>query len=141
MAGGVIYFHSALPFLPSGMPAARFMEGKVNRKLYFAVAAFLSVLLSLSAYGQRLDGTLRGTVRDPSGAVIPGADVTVTNETTGGKQTTQSTSTGEYVFPNLQVGTYTVEVIAKGFGDFSRKGVDVLPNQVISADASLRERA
>jgi Carboxypeptidase regulatory-like domain/TonB dependent receptor len=120
------------------MPAARFMEGKVNRKLYFAVAAFLSVLLSLSAYGQRLDGTLRGTVRDPSGAVIPGANVTVTNETTGGKQTTQSTSTGEYVFPNLQVGTYTVEVIAKGFGDFSRKGVYVLPNQVISADASLR---
>ena len=110
----------------------------MNRKPYFAVAAFLFVLMSLSAYGQRLDGTLRGTVRDPSGAVVPGADVTVTNQSTGGKQTTQSTSTGEYVFPNLQVGTYTVEVKAKGFGDFSRKGVDVLPNQVISADASLR---
>lgn len=110
----------------------------MNRNRYFAVAAFLSVLLSLSAYSQRLDGTLRGTVQDPSGAVIPGAEVIVTNQTTGGKQTTQSTSSGEYVFPNLQVGTYMVEVTAKGFGDFSRKDVEVLPNQVISADASLR---
>jgi hypothetical protein len=114
-----------------------FTEGKVNRKSYLA-AVFLSVLFSLSAYGQRLDGTLRGTVVDPSGAVIPGAEVTVTSQTTGVKQTTQSTSTGQYVFPNLQVGTYTVVVTAKGFGDFSRKDVEVLPNQVISADARLR---
>jgi len=109
----------------------------VNHKSYFALAAFLSVLLCLSAYGQRLDGTLRGTVKDPSGAVIPNADVTVTNQTTTVKQTTKSTSTGQYVFPNLQVGTYTVGVTAKGFKEYIRKDVEVLPNQVISADASL----
>lgn len=109
----------------------------MNHKSYFALAAFLSVLLCLSAYGQRLDGTLRGTVKDPSGAVIPNADVTVTNQTTAVKQTTKSTSTGQYVFPNLQVGTYTVGVTAKGFKEYIRKDVEVLPNQVISADASL----
>jgi hypothetical protein len=109
----------------------------VNRKNYFAVAAFLSVLFCFSAYSQRLDGTLRGTVMDPSGAVIPRAEVTVTNQTTGVKQTSLSTSTGQYVFPNLQVGMYTVRVGAKGFKDFIRKDVEVLPNQVISADANL----
>jgi hypothetical protein len=109
----------------------------VNRKSYFAVAVFLSVLFCFSAYSQRLDGTLRGTVMDPSGAVIPRAEVTVTNQTTGVKQTSLSTSTGQYVFPNLQVGMYTVGVVAKGFKDFIRKDVEVLPNQVISADANL----
>jgi Carboxypeptidase regulatory-like domain/TonB dependent receptor len=109
----------------------------VNRKSYFAVAVFLSVLLCISANGQRLDGTLRGTVVDPHGAVIPNADVIVTNQTTAVKQTTKSTSTGQYVFPNLQVGTYTVGVTAAGFKDFTRKDVEVLPNQVTSANASL----
>src|SRR5262249_15672645 len=46
-------------------------------------------------------------------------------------------STGEYVFPNLQLGTYTIEAKAKGFSDFSRKDIEVLPNQVITADANL----
>jgi hypothetical protein len=93
--------------------------------------------LCISAYGQRLDGTLRGTVEDPSGAVIPNADVTVTNQKTAVQQTTKSTSTGQYVFPNLQVGTYSVEVKAKGFTDFTRKDVAVLPNQVTNANASM----
>src|SRR5947208_1673777 len=90
------------------------MEAKVNRTRYYAVSAFAAVILSISAYAQRLDGTLRGRVEDPSGAVVSGANVTVTNQATGVKQTTQTTSTGEYVFPHLLVGSYTVEVGAKG---------------------------
>jgi hypothetical protein len=109
----------------------------VNRRGYYAVSAVIAVLFSISAYAQRLDGTLRGKVADPSGAVISGAEVTASNQQTGVKQTTQTTSTGEYVFPNLLVGAYTVQVKAKGFTDFNRKDVEVLPNQVITADASL----
>jgi hypothetical protein len=105
-----------------------------------AVLAFISVLLSISipVAAQRLDGTLRGTVVDSSGAVIPGADVTASNQETGVQQTTKTTSSGAYVFPNLQVGTYTVRVVAKGFTEFERKDVQVLPNQVITADTSLK---
>jgi hypothetical protein len=109
----------------------------VNCKHYCALSALAAVVFSLSASAQRLDGTLRGTVDDPSGAVVSGANVTVTNQATEVKQTTQTTSTGEYVFPHLLVGTYTVEVGASGFAKYSRKDIEVLPNQVSTADARM----
>jgi Carboxypeptidase regulatory-like domain/TonB dependent receptor len=108
-----------------------------SRNFHVLLAAF-AVLFSISSFAQRLDGTLRGKVTDPSGAVIPGADVTARNQETGVKQTIKTTSTGEYVFPNLQVGLYTVSVRARGFTDFDRKDVQVLPNQVMAADATMR---
>jgi len=58
----------------------------------FGFAAF-----SLTASAQRLDGTLRGTVEDPSGAVVNDAIVTATNEVTGSAHSTQTTSVGEEV--------------------------------------------
>jgi len=79
----------------------------MNRKFWcstlltFGFAAF-----SLTASAQRLDGTLRGTVEDPSGAVVHDATVTATNEVTGSTHSTQTTSVGEYVFPNLLPGLY-----------------------------------
>ncbi len=103
---------------------------------YVALFSIL-VALSITASAQRLDGTLRGTVQDPHGAVVTDAEVTVSGQATGVKQTMQTTSTGEYVFPYLLVGTYTVEVKAKGFANYSRKDVEVLPNQVVTADAKL----
>lgn len=109
----------------------------MKRTRYCAVSALIAILFSISAYAQRLDGTLRGKVVDPSGAVIVGAEVTASSQDTGVQQTTRTTSTGEYVFPNLLVGSYTVRVAARGFSDFTRKDVQVLPNQVVSADASL----
>jgi hypothetical protein len=112
----------------------------MKHKHLSAVLALIAVLLSISlpAVAQRLDGTLRGTVVDSSGAVIPGADITASNQETGVQQTTKTTSSGAYVFPNLLVGTYTVRVAAKGFTQFERKDVQVLPNQVITADANLK---
>jgi len=106
---------------------------QTNLKWLFLLLPLLSVL----SFGQRLDGTLRGTVEDPHGAVVNDAEVTASNQATGVKRTMQTTSSGEYVFPNLQVGTYTVEVKAKGFAVYSRKDVEVLPNQVVTADARL----
>ena len=107
----------------------------MNRKIIMTY--LLLVLCSATLSAQRLDGTLRGTVEDPAGAVISGANVQVTNQVTGVKDSTKTTSTGEYVFPNLLVGMYTVEVEAEGFAKHARKDVEVLPNQVITADARL----
>ncbi len=109
----------------------------MNRRRYYTISAFAAVILSISAYAQRLDGTLRGTVEDPSGAVVSEATVTVTNQLTGLKQSAQTTSAGDYVFPNLLIGMYTVEVEAPGFLKYTRKDVDVLSNQVIAANARL----
>jgi len=109
----------------------------MRRTFQYAVSALVATILSLSAYAQRLDGTLRGTVEDPSGAVISQAEVIVTNQDTGVQQTTQTTSTGEYVFPNLLVGAYRVEARAKGFSTYSQKDVHVLPNQIVVANPRL----
>lgn len=78
--------------------------------LVFAITAF-----PLAAAAQRLDGTLSGTVEDPSGGLVPEATVTATNEETGAMQTTRTTSAGTYVFPNLLTGIYTVQVAVPGF--------------------------
>ena len=101
------------------------------------VWCFFILLISASASAQRLDGTLRGTVKDPGGLVIAGGNVTATNQVTDVKESTKTTSSGEYVFPNLLVGMYTVEVEVPGFSKSVRKDVEVLPNQLITADASL----
>lgn len=92
---------------------------------------------TLGGFAQRLDGTLGGTLLDPSGAVVTGATVTVTNEQTGVSQSTRTTSSGTYVFPNLLVGVYTVVVDAKGFQKTSIKNIHVLPSQINTADVKL----
>ncbi|HYG97742.1 MAG TPA: TonB-dependent receptor [Terriglobales bacterium] len=107
----------------------------MNRRPFFVV---LTVLLLCSVgWSQRLDGTLRGTVEDPSGAVVAGATVTATNEETGAVYTAKTTNAGTYVFPNLLVGPYSVVVQAPTFIKYERRNVQVLPNQIVTADARL----
>jgi hypothetical protein len=83
------------------------------RKLVFVVPVLLGLFLSVSAFSQ--DASLGGTVADASGAVIPGATVTATNENTGVVSTSASNSAGAYSFPRLLFGTYTVKAEQKGF--------------------------
>jgi hypothetical protein len=52
--------------------------------------------------------TINGTVADPGGAVVPGASVTITNNATKVATVTQTNSSGSYLIPNLNVGTYSV---------------------------------
>ena len=63
----------------------------------------------------RVEGGVSGTVTDPSGAVVPGATLTISQSSTGFSTTTASTSSGSFVFPDLQPGTYKLTVDAKGF--------------------------
>jgi len=64
--------------------------------------------MSRQAIGQATGGTLRGTVKDSTGAVVPDAVVTAANEATGAKFDTVTSSAGLYSFPNLLVGSYSV---------------------------------
>jgi len=96
-----------------------------------------AVLLPQFARAQRLDGTLRVTVSDKSGAGIVDAKVTVTNEATNVAVTATASSAGTYVFPNLLVGTYTVTVEKEGFKKSVNKGVQVESNQVAEFAAAL----
>ena len=72
--------------------------------------AFLALLVAVPAYAQKITGTMRGTVTDPTGAIIAGAKVTIKNEDTGLTRSVTTTSAGIYSFAELPVGSYRVEV-------------------------------
>jgi Carboxypeptidase regulatory-like domain/TonB dependent receptor-like, beta-barrel len=105
--------------------------------LYLFAALILAGVCSAPAMAQRLDGTLRVTVTDKMGAVIPDAKVTVTNEGTSVGITATASSAGTYVFPDLLVGSYTVTVEKEGFKKTVSKGVQVESNQVAEVATTL----
>lgn len=79
------------------------------------VALLATVLLSVSAIAQVDAGAVRGTVTDPSGAVVPGARVTLTNDATGLSLTVTTSADGTFTFDPVKIGPYTVNVEAPGF--------------------------
>jgi hypothetical protein len=100
-----------------GQPPYRQIGSRVL--LVFAV---LSLLITIS-YSQVTSGTMYGTVKDPSGALVPGATVTVHSDATGVTRTVKGSSSGEFVVPNLLPGTYSVTVEAEGFKALKKEGV------------------
>ena len=90
-----------------------------------AVALF-ALMIPAHAWAQVSTGTVTGTVKDGQGGVVPGATVTLTNERQGTVLAPAVTSsTGDYVFPNVPTGTYTLEVTMTGFDSSKRTGVAV----------------
>jgi hypothetical protein len=81
------------------------------------------LLLTCSASGQSIDTGFLGTTTDASGAVVPGATVTVTSPETGFSQTVVTGSQGEYAMRYLKPGTYELKVSASGFSTKIERGV------------------
>ena len=90
------------------------------------------------AYGQTITGTITGVVTDASGAVIPGAQITVRNQDTNTITTAVSLGSGNYTVPLLPPGTYTVAVKAAGFGAFSTANLTLTADQTAKADVRLK---
>ena len=88
-----------------------------------ALAVF--VILPVSVSGQTFRGGISGTVTDQSGAVVPGAMVTVVETATNTSLKTVSSSAGEFAFTNLPLGDYSVTVSASGFSTVKVKSVTV----------------
>ncbi|HXH50480.1 MAG TPA: carboxypeptidase-like regulatory domain-containing protein [Terriglobia bacterium] len=104
---------------------------------FFVIIVFI-VFLSVPALKAQVDrGTLTGTVKDTSGAVVPGAAVTITN--VGTQQTTLRTtdSSGTYVVTNLPIGQYTVNFEKAGFKRTVHSNVTVSVNQTTRVDTTL----
>ena len=95
------------------------------------------VFLSLSAYSQVDTGSVRGLVKDPTGAVIPGAKVTLTNEDTGLAVETVTSRDGNYSFSPVKVGTYTLEVGSTNFKKAVQHHISVDVQQAVGANFSL----
>src|SRR5437588_10622592 len=90
----------------------------------FCFATLLCLLSSL-LFGQGTSSRVVGTVVDATGASVPDATVTLTNEGSRVAFTTKTTSAGTYVFDAVQVGIYTIEVTADGFKKFVARGNQV----------------
>src|SRR5262252_5648384 len=94
-------------------------------------ACLLLVFLScwaLAATAQIDTGSLIGTTVDPSGAVVPGATITLISETTGAARTATTDDRGNFEFNAVPSGTYTVVAERVGFKKFEKKSVNLLPN-------------
>lgn len=86
-------------------------------------------------------GAITGTVKDPSGAVIPGAKVSATSVATNSSASTTSDANGRYVIDNLRPGNYTVEATATSFSTFKAENVIVEVGLSTTVDASLKVAA
>ena len=105
-------------------------------KLTYSICALLLCLLTLAPAGhaQAANGpALRGTITDPSGALVPGALVQLRGP--GGEQRKTTGEDGSYSFPALRAGKYNVRVIAKGFSVSGRQDVEI--NGPVVLDAQL----
>ncbi len=101
-----------------------------------AWALGLMVLCATAVFSQG-SGTIKGIVTDPTGAVVPNAVVTVTNQATGAKVTTRTTGAGLYEVTSLIPGIYTVEISAPGFRNYANRGVTLTTDQVLGINATL----
>ena len=88
---------------------------RINWAFVSILLAGLYFLTSGVAFAQYEDGSLVGTIRDSSGAVVTGAAVTATNTATGITVKTATTGEGDYEFPSLRTGVYTIAATAQGF--------------------------
>jgi hypothetical protein len=92
----------------------------------------------ISTNAQSTGGRIRGTVTDPSGGAVTGAKLQLTNEANGTQRDTESGANGEYIFLEVPVGTYQIEVSQKGFKKYLRKGLLVNLNEVVGLDTPLQ---
>jgi len=109
--------------------------------LVFAVAFALGFVVATrqpSVYCQETTGGLQGTVKDPSGAVVPRAKVTVTTPTLVGSKVTESDASGYYHFSNLPAGTYTIKVEAQGFETLKREGLVIEVGHLPTVDLTMK---
>ena len=99
--------------------------------------ALLLVALTFTAAAQQTTGNVRGVVKDPTGAVVPGAKVTLRDAKTNTAITTQSNGAGEYEFKTVPVGDYQIAVEAAGFKTLTLNEVRVQLNQTTDVAAAL----
>jgi hypothetical protein len=118
-----------------------FREADMRAFLKLAgIAAGLLIALLLTPHAVFAQGyaTIRGTVTDSTGAVIPGAEVTATRASTGLKLRTTTNTEGTYVFPSLAPTVYDISVSHVGFAAYTEKGVQANADAAVTANVALK---
>src|SRR5947209_7965984 len=104
----------------------------------FATGAFLLVLASVPAVSQTFRGSIAGTVVDPTDAVAANVAVQASNAETGLKRETVSSAAGEFSFPDLPPGRYSILASLAGFDRVKTEGVAVEVGKVTTLKITLR---
>src|SRR6476620_10212789 len=111
---------------------------RLNSRMKLAMATIVVACLAGAAFGQNSGaGTITGTLRDPSGAVVPGASVTLRNTDTRIERKTATTEAGIYSAPFLKPGPYEVSVSKTGFSSVLRKDLTLQVGQTLTVDFSM----
>src|SRR5437660_4191017 len=117
-------------------PFTKPRRGTMRFRAALLLGAFLAVVASGTAFGQGFQGGLRGAIKD-AGGVLPGVEVTLVNEQTNSNRSTVTNERGEYVFANIDPGTYTVKASLQGYKTIDRGGIRVGTQQFFTLDLTL----
>ena len=113
------------------------MKG-INRRFSYVVLCMVLLLVAVATvHPQTVSGTLRGTVTDTNGALVPNATVTVRNTETGLERTVVTSDEGLYNIPFLPIGNYTVETSRTDFNKVTRENVRVSLNETTVVNVQL----
>ena len=100
-------------------------------------AACIGLSFAIALYGQAESGTIVGVVRDPGGAVVPGATVTLVNEGTHFTRSVVTNSAGEYTAYSFPTGRISVSVTQPGFQKLVRTGIELTAADTLTVDLAL----
>jgi hypothetical protein len=106
-------------------------------RLFAALAGALLLVGAVAAYAQEYRANVLGTVTDPTGAVVLGASVVITNNETGVTSRAQTNSEGAYLVPYLLPGTYMLEVSHPGFKTYRRSPIELHVDDRAKLDVTL----
>src|SRR5260370_13407636 len=104
----------------------------------FLVPVMLLLPFVISTQAQSTGGRIRGTVTDPSGGAVTSAKLVLTNEANGTQRVAESGANGEYIFLEVPVGTYQLDINQQGFTKYLHKALVVNLNKVLSLDITLQ---
>jgi hypothetical protein len=117
------------------------LKSKIIRSIAYRVAFWSMILmciqLSQSMQAQVLYGTLVGGVKDSTGAMVPGATVTIVQQETKDTRTATTNSDGTYTLSTVPTGTYAITITKAGFKAFVARDVEVSLNTEVRVDAAL----
>ena len=113
------------------------MRNWLRQYLNLIVTSIVCVLGIASGQAQSIQGSILGNVKDVGGAVVSGADVTLTSVEEGSVRSTSTNESGDYLFADVKAGTYTVVVTQTGFQKWVATGIVLAVRQQLRVDASL----
>src|SRR5215472_1922311 len=108
------------------------------RRLQFCLAVFALLALTCTGFAQIQNGQFTGTVTDPSGAAVPNAKVTVTNQATNLSIVTTTNQSGQYTAKELPPGTYKAVAEASGFRTVTDTNLTINAGTILRVDFKMQ---